>query len=419
MAATGLDLLWRKQVQWLRWFWGLIALLVMLGLWNCYRMFALPEPIDTQLEYAVRHGAEFGNIHNVDQVSAVKMWFMGAYGSGAILCSLGIAGWWFLWRGKIAQPKLACFLGGFLVCDLLWFGYGRAAQCDPALYYPKIPVLAKVAHANAGRIAGCGCLPARLAEMCGLHDIRGYDAVDPMRLMEIMSLAAKPDSTKLSYAATQWFVPRGSYLPPDGVRLSPILDMLGVRYVIFRGSPPSSMQPVFQQDDYWVLINHEALPRVFVPKHVEVVTNERTRLEKLASANFDPRETAYVESPVAFPELSKGSAEIVNEIPARVTISTKMETPGLVVLADLWDKGWNAYLDNRPVPILRTNHAIRSVVVPTGEARLEFRYEPASLRLGLWLFALATVTLAGWFAVIRLCNRAAMQIRLSPASKTD
>ena len=28
-----------------------------------------------------------------------------------------------------------------------------------------------------------------------------------------------------------------------------------------------------------------------------------------------------------------------------------MMTPGLVVLADRWDKGWNAYLDGRPAPI--------------------------------------------------------------------
>ena len=71
----------------------------------------------------------------------------------------------------------------------------------------------------------------------------------------------------------------------------------------------------------------------------------------------------------------------------------KMETPGLVVLADVWDKGWRAYLNGQPAPILRTNHAVRGVIVPAGTGTLEFRYEPASFALGLKLAILTAVIL--------------------------
>ena len=63
----------------------------------------------------------------------------------------------------------------------------------------------------------------------------------------------------------------------------------------------------------------------------------------------------------------------------------QMETAGLLVLADRWDQGWQAYLSGRPVPILIANHAIRGVVVPAGEATLELRYEPQSLVWGIRL----------------------------------
>jgi uncharacterized membrane protein YfhO len=73
-----------------------------------------------------------------------------------------------------------------------------------------------------------------------------------------------------------------------------------------------------------------------------------------------------------------------------------METPGLLVISDLWYEGWNAYLNGELVPIVRTNHAIRGVVVPAGRSTVVLRYEPASLALGIRLMAVALVALALW-----------------------
>src|SRR5262249_54781364 len=122
--------------------------------------------------------------------------------------------------------------------------------------------------------------------------------------------------------------------------------------------------------------------------------------QKLASAQFEPRAVAYVESPVNLPEVCRGSAEVVEEIPARLTLSLSMKTAGLVVLADLWDKGWQAYLDGKRVPVLRANHAIRGVAVLPTSKTLEFRYEPASFASGLVLAALAALLVAGWMILI-------------------
>jgi uncharacterized membrane protein YfhO len=76
-----------------------------------------------------------------------------------------------------------------------------------------------------------------------------------------------------------------------------------------------------------------------------------------------------------------------------------METPGLVVLADLWDKGWQAYVNGQCVPRLRANQAVRGVVVPAGAGTLEFRYAPASFAWGLRLAGLAAVALLGWLGI--------------------
>ena len=279
------------------------------------------------------------------------------------------------------------------MADLLWFAHGRSVQCDPALYFPRIPVLDQVARAEPGRVIGYRCLPASLAEMCGLQDVRGYDGIDPSRYTDLLALTAEPGSPELDYARTQWLSPKVEFTANAQIRLSPILDMLGVRYVIFRGTPSAKAHPAFQGEDYWIMQNHAALPRVFVPRRTTLVPDGATQLQKLASSQFDPREVAYVESPVDLPASCQGGATITGETPTQITVSIQMKTPGLVVLADRWATGWRAYLNGRRVAVLRVNHALRGVVVPAGQGTLEFKYEPASFRWGLGLFGFAVTAL--------------------------
>jgi hypothetical protein len=399
MMAVGLEVFLQGPIPWRWWFWLPLATLAGLCLWCVYRTMFLPEPVDTQLEAAILHGQQIQWIHDLEGVRRAQGWFARYYAETAVWCGLGVGGWLLLWSRRPWQVRLFPVLAALLVGDLLWFACGKSVQCDPALNFPPIPVLEQVAKAAPGRVIGYTCLPASLAAMCGLRDIRGYDAVDPARLIDLVTMTADPRSPVFPYALTQFLAPKLTFTREGGIRLSPLLDMLEVRYVVFRGSPPPSARPAFQGPDYWVMANPAALPRVFVPRRVEWVPEDRARLQQMTSPQFDPREVAYVETPVNLPGSCRGQAVIGDEIPTRVRVSVQMETPGLVVLADLWDKGWQAYLSGKPVPILRTNHAIRGVVVPAGSGTLEFRYEPASFAWGLRLAGLAAVVMLGWLGL--------------------
>jgi len=263
--------------------------------------------------------------------------------------------------------------------DLLWFSHGRNYQCNPALYYPEIPALRDLARAPSGRVIGYNCFPANLAGVMGLSDVRGYDGVDPSRWLSLLVITADARSYAPASGIIQWLLPRLEITTNSSAQLSPILDMLGVQYVIFRGSPPENIRPVFQSTDYWVLENRSALPRTFVPRRVEAVSNDNEELGKLALPDFNPREVAYVDTPVDLPPECRGVVRIEDEIPTRIVVATKMETRGLLVLADRWDPGWRAFLNGKPVPILRTNHALRGAVLPAGSATVEFRYASATV----------------------------------------
>jgi uncharacterized membrane protein YfhO len=142
-----------------------------------------------------------------------------------------------------------------------------------------------------------------------------------------------------------------------------------------------------------------------VPGRVEVVADDQRRLQMMGDGHFNPRDVAYVEQPIALPSAVRGTVSISDEIPMRITLSLDMQTPGLVVLADLWDTGWKAYLNGTLVPILRTNHAIRGVVVPPGQGKLVFLYQPNSFTWGVRLAAFASLVLIVWFGLIYLRTR--------------
>jgi hypothetical protein len=392
LTATGLETLLHGPIQRRWWFWLPAALLAALSIWCVCHCFVLPELIATQAAFDAFYPKRWGSIQTITDVEQIQAWFVRHYVIMAVFCGLGFLGWLLVWFQKTGRfcwlPVLIIFLMG----DLLWFDYGRNPQCDPGLYYPKIPALEKVAQSVPGRVIGV--MPPSLAMTQGLNDIRGYDSIDPMRMVALLETAAEP-GRELPYAATLFLVPKGNGVPPSTIKFTPVLDMLGVRYAIIRGDPPAPYHPLFQGNDYWVLINSNALPRVFVPKSVATTISDGEELEALASPQYNPVDAAYVESPVELPALCGGTAEITKEIPTHITISAHMETPGLIVLADNWDRGWHAYWNGRPVPVLRANYAVRGVVVPAGTGTLEFVYRPASLILGLWL--------AGFAAFVLLC----------------
>jgi len=407
LAAVGLDALLEGLAA-PRWWFALPAAALVLVAGACiYQLTHLPEPVATQLGVAVQQGRSVRGIHDAAGVASVQARFVRTYAAGAALAVLGLTAWGVLaWRPAFGR-RLVPVLGTVMIGELLAFAFGYNAQCEPELYYPPLPVLEQIAHSEPGRVIGFGCLPPDLAVMHGLRDIRGYDGVDPLRMVELLGLVDEQRTRPKPHALTQWIIPKIGMSPAGELRFPPILDMLNVRYMIFRGTPPADITPHFQSDDYWAVTNSRALPRAYVPAGVEVVDDGVLRKQRLADPDFDPRTVAIVERELAMDvrEECRGTVRVTDEVPMRVTLAVEMQTPGLVVLADAWDSGWRAYLNGRQVEVLRANHALRGVLVPAGRATLEFRYEPASLRRGALLSGLAIVIWIGWVGSLLVNSR--------------
>ncbi len=391
LSVIGLEELWAGWPERRRWFAGPVLLLVILGIWCGYFVLRLPGPV---ARLAQKPGI------NPDIVAEIQSGFRDYYLYGLLLCGLGLGGWRLVTARCGSSKQFGVLLGGMMVLELFWFGHDLNPQCDPTLYYPRLPVFEKLRAAPPGRILGVRCLPANLNMIYGLQDVRGYDAVDPLDYVQLLEKVKAPNFASPIYARTQWFVPQLK-MSANGLQSPPLLSLLNVRYLVFRGSPPSGVKPYLQEADYWVWENADVLPRVFVPEQVEVIRYAGIRLKRLGAADFVPRKVAFVDQPLPnLPPRCQGAATIIREEPEEITVQAEMQTPGLLVLADRWDAGWRAYLNSHPVPILHANHALRGVELPAGTNSLVFRYEPTSFARGLQLFGAACVVLTSWLSVL-------------------
>lgn len=405
LAAIGLEVVWNHGLKRSFWFVLPVFLLLLTGGACVYLAVHLPEPMATAYAKQLQAGLIQRDVPNMAAVRESRLIYRTYMIVNATLCLVGLFAAIAVWIRPRLQKRICIVLIPIFCGELIWFGYGINAQSDPSLYYPKIPILERLATLPPGRVLGLGCLPPKLNEIHGLYEVRGYDGIDPHRFVKLLDRCRSVHSSSPDYAKTLNFLPRMSLSPDGELQLPPIMDMLAVRYLIFVPPVPVELTPMPELKDsadelgYVVVESQKALPRVYIPRTVASFQKPLQILARVAGPEFNPRQIAYVEQKVTVPEECLGVAKIVSETPMEVTVSIDMDTRGLLVLADRWDRGWRAWSGDRELPILRTNYVLRGVVVEPEDETIVFRYEPQSFVWGVRLMISAMTILMCWTIV--------------------
>ena len=130
-------------------------------------------------------------------------------------------------------------------------------------------------------------------------------------------------------------------------------------------------------------------------------TARRRRWRRSTAPGFDARREAITEEPPAGPARRRprgrpGRARLVRyDDEARRRGGRRRARPALLVLTDVHFPGWKATVDDEPAEIEQVDYLLRGVQLPAGAHRVEFRYEPASWRIGWIVSLLALVVLVG------------------------
>lgn len=239
-------------------------------------------------------------------------------------------------------------------------------------------------------------LNANSAMPFDLQDIRGYDSIIAKQYVEYMRALAPQDELLYNRIAAFY-----NYAPLS----SPLLDLLGVKYIVTTRSVPNPGYALVYDNEIKIYENKNVLPRAFFVNQARVFAERDTLLRELPQ--LDPtREVWLEESPpsVAVPSGGGGGENAPPSFEkytgSEVILNTRLAAPAYLVLTDTFFPGWLAQIDGQDTPLYRADGNFRAVVVPAGEHTVRFKYSPVSFRVGSVLSLLAVIAVALAFVAL-------------------
>jgi hypothetical protein len=313
------------------------------------------------------------------------------------------------WRrgaAPAARPALAAALLVLGAADLVVVGQATNPVAPAALYEHRPAVLDRLAGSD-GRIHAATESPACLAPGEGppgwqpswLAALGFIDTLRPPTGVR-WGLRGSYDG-EFTGLGPRWAAPFSEVVhsrlgTPEGLRL---LQLGGVEHVLFLGhGVPAGLEPVATLATplacpLQLLRVPHTLPPAFIVAHER---DERgDALGAVLEPAFDPRREVLLAD--ATPAASQGAppegvARIVSRTPNGLEVEADLAAPGVLVVLEAFDEGWQVAVDGRDTELLRANGLFRGVRLEAGHHRASFAYRPASARAGLATSGLGLVT---------------------------
>ena len=143
-------------------------------------------------------------------------------------------------------------------------------------------------------------------------------------------------------------------------------------------------------------MRYQAGPRFALYSRIRLATNAEDSLDRMLRGAWEFPARPVVEAgpwgPAIHPELLGplpntstriGTVTTITEKPSAITVQTDATAPTILLIKDTVYPGWKAFVDGSAVPVLPANISARAIPLSAGSHRVELRYEPQSLRIGL------------------------------------
>ena len=156
-----------------------------------------------------------------------------------------------------------------------------------------------------------------------------------------------------------------------------ILNMLNTKYFIVDDEANNRISE----------LNDQAYGNAWFAYAIKWVNNADEAMKALDSIN---KETAVLDIKYK-PEIpenlwiqdSTATVDLVHYKPNHLIYQSKSHIPQLVIFSEqYYPHGWQATVDGKPQEILRANYILRALVVPEGEHKIEFSFEPEIVKQG-------------------------------------
>jgi hypothetical protein len=307
----------------------------------------------------------------------------------------------------ISRARLADLLGLMALGELAWQGVLLIQVAPAGLFFRPDPVSESLILANRTLPLGNSLrIRARDAFFADLQAVRyGIEKTNINDLCQIQHAAVLYERLYPVAAPRQAPIDDPMNLAVEDFKQrvrQGVFDRMAVTALVSDRIEPDPTWPVkahgrIGKDEFVIQENPAVLPRAYLVPRAEIVPSEpdlilsRFRYSNPQAAvimNHDP----LADLP-AQPRQNYTPALWLSHDPDRPMLEVTSEAPGLLVMADTWFPGWNAWVDGQREPILRGNWAQR--VIPLrqpGRHTITFQYTPPGLARGAWLTLLGALS---------------------------
>lgn len=296
---------------------------------------------------------------------------------------------------QIWKPLVALII----TVDLLLFANQLYPRVDPMLLQHTPAIISRMQQDQSDwRFStfdpeGKKIFPANAGWLHNIKDIRGYDSIFSDHYRSYMETIGTQDQLQYN---------RISPLRSLAALNSPLLDLLNVKYILSQTVVQNPKYVLVAKEEEVLLYqNTEVMPRTFtLPVSATIFDENPFAVMRQYDPRFhmilpesDSTSIGEVNETLSSPQSGqRGEARITRYRNNEIVISVTAEQPLWLVLADSYDKGWQALAwptDNPDqlyrLPVERAYGALRTVKLQPGDWMVRFRYRPLSLMVGLCL----------------------------------
>lgn len=109
--------------------------------------------------------------------------------------------------------------------------------------------------------------------------------------------------------------------------------------------------------------------------------------------------------------------KMINYDPSEIRYQSNSKTKQLAIFSEIYfPDGWNCYIDGKKIKqTLRANYLLRAAVIPAGNHRVEWKFEPYSIQIGTTLSMLgSTILILGFLVVVGFTYRKKENLESEP-----
>ena len=172
-----------------------------------------------------------------------------------------------------------------------------------------------------------------------------------------------------------------------------IIDMLNVKYIIQSD----------EKEEQVASKNPDANGNAWFVKELKMVKNVDEEMKALT--NLNTKNAAVTQEEISskfklskqFSKDSLATIKLTNYKPNNLKYVSNNKNEGIAVFSEMYYKdGWNAYIDGKLTDHFKVNYALRALKIPSGNHKIEFKFEPQVIKTG------STISLISSFLVLGL-----------------